>query len=177
MEIWKDIPGYKNFQVSNRGRVFSKKRVVRSGNGEREVGNKILNPTLDRYGYPEVCLRERGCPHRGLIHRLVAETFIANPDEKPEVNHKDGDKQNNFVDNLEWVTAQENTRHAHELGLINLIKGETHHWSKLSADQVVEIRRRYKQGGITQKELGKEFGVHKECIGDIVRGRNWKHLL
>jgi hypothetical protein len=105
-EIWKDIEGYERlYQISDRGRVRSLRK------------NIILRPGKFPNGYLFASLKVKGKQCSKMIHRLVAEAFLSNPGRKKEVNHKDGDKQNNVIENLEWVTRQENIKHAflHEL--------------------------------------------------------------
>lgn len=102
-EIWKDI--YAEYQVSNLGRVYSKKT------------NKLLRPALDSWGYLQVCLYVNGKPTSKKVHRLVAEAFIPNLENKKTINHKDGNKLNNRVDNLEWATDSEQQIHAYKIGL------------------------------------------------------------
>lgn len=129
-EVWRDIKGFEGiYQVSNKGRVKRLARVdsyVRSDTGkqcERPVGEKILKPTITS-GYYEVNLRNLDANRYCRIHRLVAEAFIPNLENKPAINHIDGNKLNNNVDNLEWVTAKENVTHAAQTGLRkNPIKG------------------------------------------------------
>ena len=102
MEEWEDIEGYEGiYQVSNLGRV-------KSLNYNRTKKEKILKPQLHRKGYLYVVLYKEGKGRHYKIHRLVAQAFIPNPENKPEVNHKDEDKTNNKVENLEWTTRREN---------------------------------------------------------------------
>ena len=99
MEIWKNVPEFNGiYQISNLGRLKSFKEI-KSG--------RILSNINRQGGYLSVVLQYKGFIRYTRIHRLVAETFISNPDNKPEVNHIDGNKQNNCVDNLEWVTRKE----------------------------------------------------------------------
>ena len=99
MEIWKDIRGYEGlYQVSNLGRVRSK--------------TKLLHLNTNTYGYKHVTLSKGNVQKTVLVHRLVASAFIENPIGLPQINHKDGDKSNNTVGNLEWVTQGGNNRHA-----------------------------------------------------------------
>ena len=118
-EIWKDIKGYEGlYQVSNLGRVKSLERYVNhSGNSKRIVYEKILKPVIDNTKYYVVSLWKNNIHKRVHIHRLVIETFILNIENKSFVNHIDGNKLNNCIDNLEWCTPQENNIHAYTIGL------------------------------------------------------------
>lgn len=110
-EIWKDINGYENlYQVSNLGRVKSLNRVVNCAhNGKRITRGKIMAPLKrEQCGYLLVNLCKNGKPKTYYIHRLVAQAFIPNPVNLPQVNHKDENKGNNCVDNLEWCSAKYN---------------------------------------------------------------------
>jgi hypothetical protein len=98
-EIWKDIRGYEGlYQVSDLGRV--------------RRGNKLLHLNTNTYGYKHITLCKNNVPKTVVVHRLVADAFIENPQSKPQINHKDGNKENNTVANLEWVTQGDNNRHA-----------------------------------------------------------------
>lgn len=98
--MWADINGYEGlYRVSDKGEVFS------------QITNKVLRPSKHRCGYLQVVLSKNGQLHYVTVHRLVAKAFIPNPENKRQVNHKDGNKENNSVDNLEWYTSQENIVH------------------------------------------------------------------
>lgn len=114
-EVWKDIAEYEGlYQVSNQGRVKSLMLICRVVTKPREL---ILKQCADRGGYMKVGLVKNGKRTTKPVHRLVAEAFIPNPDNKPEINHIDGNKKNNSVDNLEFCTRLENIRHAWSTGL------------------------------------------------------------
>lgn len=122
--IWKEIKGYEGiYEVSDTGLV----RNLRSDNKNRTYPGKILSPGKTVKGYPFVFLSVNGKSKNCMVHRLVAETFISNPDNLPEVNHIDGNKENNNVANLEWCTRKENLKHAVDTGLrysqCNIIRG------------------------------------------------------
>lgn len=119
-EVWKDIPGYEGkYQVSTLGRIRTVEHQYKQSRGIRTVKEKLLKPSLANNGYYRVNL---GHGKTELIHRLVANTFIPNPENKRTVNHIDGNKLNNNVDNLEWNTHRENNIHAFKNNLIKTTK-------------------------------------------------------
>ena len=173
VEIWKDIPEFKGFyQVSNIGRVKSLDRVDSNG---RKRPMKILQLNPDSDGYLIVGLHKNGKCKTAKIHRLVAEAFIQNPNRYKEVNHKDENKKNNSVENLEWCTTQYNLTYGHRL---ECAKGENNHLHKLTKEQVIEIRRMYKKGDpqLGQSALGRKYGVAHGSIAWIVNRKSWKHI-
>ena len=117
---WYDIPDYEGlYQITKSGLVWSCTRVIERSNGKSNiVRGKLLGVTVDVNGYNSVTLADANHKTKKyLLHRLVAQIFIPNPENKPEVNHKDGDKSNNCVSNLEWATRYENQYHASISGL------------------------------------------------------------
>lgn len=127
-EIWKDIPGYEGlYQVSNLGNIKSLDRykIIKA-----KIKGRILKPGINSQGYYQVVLNKNGRTKHVRINRIVAQVFIKNEKNKKEVNHKDGNKQNNCVDNLEWVTPKENMQHAKINNLINPVKGKEHYKAK-----------------------------------------------
>jgi hypothetical protein len=117
-EIWHPCAGFEtHYKVSNLGNVRSIGRVANNGhnNGVRKLQSKMLKPCLSKSGYLLVSFCVDNIKSNHNVHRLVARAFIPNESNKPQVNHKDGDKLNNCVENLEWATASENTKHAYSV--------------------------------------------------------------
>lgn len=120
-QIWKDIPGYEGlYQVDISGQIKSleKKWTTGRGNGRPHVQpEKRIKPFVSKFGYLRVSLWKSGKPKKMHVHTVVAMTFIPNPENKAQVNHKDGNKLNNSINNLEWNTPSENVQHAFDTGL------------------------------------------------------------
>lgn len=118
-EIWKDIKDYSNYQVSNYGNIKSKKRLVNTVyNAKRGINERILKPNINTNGYYVVTLYNNdGKSNPKSIHRLVAEAFIDNYNNYHVINHKDGNKLNNCVDNLEFCTQSHNVKESYRLGM------------------------------------------------------------
>ena len=169
MEIWKDITGYNGiYQISNFGRL---RRIWKKSHRNPE-GKLIILKSVISKGYKFAHLCKNGKAKKITIHRLVAIEFIENPLNKPQVNHIDGNKANNHIDNLEWCTASENSKHAWDTGLAK--RGEEHGSSKLTQKQVNEIREL--KGLKTQKQIAKMFNVSSPHISRIHTGKSWEKL-
>jgi len=175
MEIWKDIVGYEGiYKISNSGVVIRKSILTKNGNNYHFCKERELINTLYNTGYFRVGLTKNGKQIKFYIHRLVAIAFIPNPENKPEVNHKDGDKTNNNYWNLEWSTISENSIHAYNLGLRYSVKGASHAFSKLTEKDVLEIRSL--KSKMTNTAIAKLYGVCQPCISGIVNNKSWKHI-
>lgn len=171
IEIWKDIPDYEGFyQVSNWGHVKGLDRIVRN----YPIKGRLLALSLKSNGYYRITLCKRGTEKYFYVHELVAKAFIGERPKGMEINHIDGVRTNNHLDNLEYVTPKQNGEHATKTGLTP--KGERHYSAKLTAEKVLAIRAAYANGGITHKELGKQYQVTREAIREIIRRKNWKHI-
>lgn len=104
-EVWKNVVGYNKYLVSSYGRI-------KNLDYKRSGKDMMLSPGKIRNGYLVVVLSQNAVRKTCLLHRLIAEAFIPNPNHLPQVNHKDGNKTNNYISNLEWVTRKENVRHS-----------------------------------------------------------------
>ncbi len=175
-EIWKNIKNYEGlYQISNLGRVKSLERKVkhsRANIGYYIKKEKILKNNILDSGYYYICFCENNIKKHFRLSRVIASTFILNPLNKPEVNHKDGDKSNNRADNLEWVTGEENKRHAVENGLV--ARGERNWNAKLREKDVKLIR--IIGNYLSQKELTELFKVAQVTISDILNRKTWRYV-
>lgn len=171
MEQWKDVIGYKGiYQVSDEGRIRSCDRVVyispckRYPNGhEKKLSGRILK-AWDSRGYKHVNLHKDGVSKQVQVHRIVASAFVANTDNKPQVNHINGDKADNRAVNLEWVTQKENTIHASAvLGHIS---------RKLTDEQIRTIR----EDSRSSRKIAADYGVSHTTVNDIKRGRFFEYV-
>ena len=164
-EIWKPIPDFPEYFVSNRGIVISHK-----------LGKiRILKPGFNGYGYKIVSICGENGPITRAIHRLVLLAFIGKPPPKYETNHKNGVKTDNRVENLEWITHKENVQHSFDNNFQISARGEQNGKSKLKNGEVWLIKRLL---GIETKILtiAKMFNVDSKTIRNIHAGKTWKHI-
>ena len=187
-EIWKWIDGYKNmYQVSNLGRVRSVDRYVYcevSPNKLQHLFGRVLKIRTDKKGYATVSLSKDGKQKIGKIHRLVAQAFIPNPLNLPQVNHIDGNKTNNNVFNLEWCDNSYNQKHAHETGLFPTYE-ETKGWGRPAKPvamldlQTGQVLKTFKTLSSAGRETGiNQFNIRTVCVGDRnhAGGYGWKFI-
>ena len=163
--MFKDIKGYEGlYKIDDKGNVYSC-----ITNSSRRKG--IMKPQ-SKNGYLTIGLYKDKKYKNYLIHRLVAQAFISNPNNLKEVNHIDGNKHNNRVQNLEWCTGSQNVKHSYEHGLHPRLCGEKNVAHKLTWKDVHEIRGIYKDVSCT--ELSKKYNVSASTIRDIKNNRIWK---
>jgi len=162
--MWKEIKDFEGlYLVSDDGRVKSLQTY-------RGTKPKIKEPYLGKRGYYVVDLSKRGYRKNVKVHRLVALAFIPNPDNKPQVNHIDGDKLNNHVSNLEWATCLENNRHARANGLMK-------DYDHSKAPKLTEsLARQIKYADGFHREIAVRFGVGVSTVTHIKRGTRWAHV-
>ena len=159
-ETWKDILGYEGmYQVSNLGRVRSLDRDIWNGVNYFKKQGRILKQGENHKGYPIVYLSVSQVDKTCSVHRLVAQAFIPNPDNKPQVNHINGNKKDNTVDNLEWCTALENNRHALRNGLVS-------HDNMHKA-----LRKKVRKIDVNTGEILEEYDSVTEAAKSVSKGR------
>lgn len=195
-EEWRPVVGYEGlYEVSDAGRIRSLDREVPlrirlsdrpSGErrfsdgpkGTKQVQGRIISGDTMR-GYHRCTLYAHAKGSRKSVHRVVAEAFLPDPGPPPPigywtVNHKDGNKANNRVSNLEWMSCAMNRYHAIHNGLH--ARGVRTRTAKLEPNDVVEIRERYAQGHVSQMALARTFGLDPSTVRAIVYGHSWKHV-
>ena len=162
-EIFKPIPGYEGlYEISNLGRVKSLKFS----------NERILKPCLNNIGYPRVGLLKGGAQKNKFIHRLVLLAFIG--ESELQVNHINGIKTDNRLENLEYCTASENIRHSFDTGLNVGPKGEKHGISKLTDAQARQIK--YGHQGVTQQAIAEIYSIAQTQVSLIRLGKTWTHI-
>jgi len=168
--VWKEIPSTNGrYEASNDGRI----RWV-----------KELKQFESWNGYCILSLRIKPCDQRSArVHRLVAEAFLGTCPEGLVVNHKDGNKKNNNIENLEYVTKSEDNKHALDLGLRkppsnfkNCKKGENHPFAKLTDLQVKEIRKIRKETNFGERRISKMLNLPRGAVSHVLKNNTWKHV-
>lgn len=168
MGEWKILEENNKYAINNKGEIIN-------------ISTMKYKKTEIHNGYERVSFMQDGKRTRHRVHRLVAKYFIPNPLNKPQVNHIDGDRLNNNIKNLEWVTAQENTEHAIRIGLtdfskISWPKGEENPSSKITEEDVIKIREMYDSGEFLLRELSEHFDLSITTIWNIAKRNTWTHI-
>lgn len=173
--IRKKIKGFSNYEISSCGRVFSLKRKHnqsdKMSNEEIELKIQYIDDAYAIVGLTD----DDGNRRMKSVHRLVAEAFIPNPENKRTVNHKDGDKHNNVLSNLEWATYQENSQHAHNTGLNPKQSGEKNAMSKIKEKECIKLIIDMLDGE-NNNELALKYNLNSRYISLIRGKKRWKHL-
>jgi len=152
-----------NYFISSYGRI-------------RGMRKEFIKPTYNTNRYLQVRIWCNRVGYVRKVHRLVAEAFIPNPENKPEVNHIDGNKENNHVKNLEWVTRLENMQHAEKNGLVPHTLGEYHPMSTCSNEQIHRVCRLLESPNNTSKHISEITGVSKAIVDNIRCRNSWTHI-
>lgn len=184
-EIWKPVVGYDGlYEVSNTGRVRSLTHTYTNSRGQQRIifGKELsYDEKTTKFDtknkYQRVTLTFNGVSKHKSVHRLVAEAFIPNnSSDRNQINHIDGNKTNNHVDNLEWCTNKENIAHSVKSGFLrpNPPKGENATFSKLSNRDVCEMRRAYDSGMFTSSELADQYDVTECTARNAIFGNSYK---
>lgn len=166
MEFWKDIEGYEGlYQVSNKGRIKSLKRIIDTTKYKKIVGESIKKQFLGTNGYMMTVLSKNGRKSPKMIHRLVANAFIPNPQNLPQVNHKDENKLNNNADNLEWCSRKYNCQYGTRNKRVGDKQSKTVYMYDLSnnlLDTFTSTVEASKKLGLTQSAIS--YNCKNECI-------------
>jgi hypothetical protein len=166
LEIWRDIHKYEGlYQASDLGRL-------KSSNYRNTKKAGILTQGNASCGYLNIGFNKNSIHYTLTVHRLIAITFIDNVENKPQVNHINGNKKDNRLKNLEWTTCAENSTHSYKIGLSNGRKGVCHHNMKLTEKEVLEIR----ASDLSQVELSKKYFVNQTQISRIKTRQQWSHI-
>ena len=180
IEEWRDVPGYEGkYQVSNFGNVKTLTRTVTEHRRSYIRKGKVLNKYYNKDGYYKVKLYNGDASFISpSVHRLVAETFIGNPNNYAEINHIDGNPSNNYVSNLEFCTKEHNVKHAYDTGLKKKenYTGEANCMSKLTTEQVRAIREEYATGTTSYHKLSRKYNTRIGNISFIIQRKTWKYV-
>lgn len=166
MEKWEDIKNFEGlYQISNLGRIKSLRRTVDTTKYKKIVEEKEMKQFIGTNGYMITTLSKNGKKYPIMVHRLVAETFISNPQNLPQVNHKDEDKTNNNVENLEWCDRKYNCRYGTRNERVGEKQSKTVFMYDISNNLLAEFKSTVeasKKLGLTQATIS--YNCKKECI-------------
>lgn len=172
-EIWKAIPGFERcYEASSLGQIRSLRQSKSHGGTKVRDIPLLRKAHLNTSGYWHIGLQMNGRHYSISNHRLVALAFIPNPNNFPEVNHIDGNKLNNSIENLEWVSSRNNQLHAYKLGLRKKLGLEENPKSILNRVQVLEIF----NSSLTRRELSVKYGISISGINNVKNGYAWTEI-
>lgn len=160
-ELWKVIPFESNYEVSTYGRI------------RNASTQQIKSQRFDRYGYKRVTLYPSAKTY--VVHQLVAKVWLGDMSQTLQINHKDFDKTNNYVDNLEWCSIKENCRHREDHLDPRRLDGSKNPVSTYTEEEVLQIRELYSDGK-KYRDIARMLGRHSEAIRRIVRRESWTHI-
>lgn len=176
MEVWKDVVGYEGlYKVSNIGRIMSCERYVNTcGGGKRLLGEKILKPFKCPGGYCEVSLWKNNKYKTTMVHRIVAVAFLNNPNNFPEVNHKDENKENNCIENLEWCTSKYNANYGSRT---QKMKDKKPSKPVIMMDKSGNVVKKYNSLGDASRETGFDISaIIRVCKGKQKTSMGYKWI-
>ncbi len=176
-ERWKDIPGYETiYKASDLGRIKSLDRISNNRYGAIKIKSKILVSVIGSSKYYVLGLSKDKKRKTFMVHRIIANSFIEKIPNKPYVNHKDGNKENNLLTNLEWCTSGENQKHAYKNYLQPSRNGINNGRCILTTEKVLEIRNMYSSEKINISSLSRKLNISRSAISSIIHRKTWKHI-
>lgn len=178
-EVWKDIPNYEGYyQISNLGRIKSVARKVKYQNSYRNVKEKLKKTFIGKQGYERVELSKNGKTKKYNVHRIVANVFISNPLNKETVNHINGIKTDNRVENLEWATRSENELHAYKIGLAKNSEKQRNvarlycKENKIKSIIQLDLDGNFIKEWKSAKEVEEKINISRKNISQCITGKN-----